>query len=139
MPNTMGTELIENWELEYEIWDRRLSDENWAMKTEIWVSREPNRATCLKKILFLLTLSSFLSKSANCIYVNFGYRTRNNSTTEVRGMAPYGYGYPAATPLVHGESSIRAERNQRRRDMNYRSLDEVNLFIYILFYFIFSF
>ena len=50
-------------------------------------------------------------------------------------MAPYGYGYPAAAPLVHGESSVRAERNQRRRDMNYRSRDEVSLFIYILFYF----
>ena len=28
MPNTMVIELIENWELEYEMWDWGLSDEN---------------------------------------------------------------------------------------------------------------
>ena len=35
MPNTMVIELIENWELEYEIWDWGLSDENWDMKADI--------------------------------------------------------------------------------------------------------
>ena len=35
MPNTMVIELIENWELEYEIWDWGLSEENWDMKADI--------------------------------------------------------------------------------------------------------